>query len=73
MRELDPCLFMSNTVICVVYVYDCIFWALSQYDIDIIMKSFKEDGSIYSRENSKGESVYEPLGIDINMLNDGGF
>ena len=26
MSKVDPCMFMSNTVICVVHVYDCIFW-----------------------------------------------
>ena len=41
MRKVDPCLFMSNTVIFVVYVDDCIFWARSQSDIDNVMKSFK--------------------------------
>ena len=28
MSKMDPCLFMSKTVICVVYVDDCLFWAL---------------------------------------------
>ena len=37
------------------------------------MKSFKEDGTIYNWEHSKGDSVYEFLGIDINKLDDGGF
>ena len=32
--KVDPCLFMSKTVICVVYVDNCLFWARSQYDID---------------------------------------
>ena len=27
MSKVDPCLFMSTTVICVVYVDDCLFWA----------------------------------------------
>ena len=26
MRKVDPCLFMSKTVICVIYVDDCLFW-----------------------------------------------
>ena len=25
--KVDPCLFMSKTIMCVVYVNDCIFWA----------------------------------------------
>ena len=27
MSKVDLCLFMSKTVICVVYVNDCLFWA----------------------------------------------
>ena len=42
MRKVDPCLFMSKTVICVVYVDYCLFWARSQYVIDNVMKCFKE-------------------------------
>ena len=33
MRKVDPYLFMSKTVICVVYVYGCLFWASSQSEI----------------------------------------
>ena len=40
-------------------MYDFLFWAHSQYDIDNVMKSFKEDGHSYNWEHSKGESVYE--------------
>ena len=28
--KVDTCLFMSKTVICVVYVDDCLFWARSK-------------------------------------------
>ena len=55
MRKVDPCLFMYNTVICVVYVDDCLFWERSQYDIDNVMKSFKEYGPSQNWEHSKGE------------------
>ena len=48
MSKVDPCLFMSKTVICVVYVDDCIFLARSQSYIDNLMKSFKEDGPSYN-------------------------
>ena len=71
--KVDPCLFMSKTVICVVYVDDCLFWERSQSDIDNVMKSFKEDGTSYNWEHSKGESVSEFLGIDIKTLDDGVF
>ena len=40
MVKVDPCMFMSKTVICVVYVDDCLFWECSQSDIDNVMKSF---------------------------------
>ena len=73
MNNVDPCLFMSKTVICVVYVDDCFFWARSKSEIDNIMKSFKEDGPSYNWERSKGESVSEFLGIDINTFDNGGF
>ena len=73
MSKVDTYLFMSNTVICVVYVDDCIFWERSQSDIDNVMKSFTEGGTIYNWEHSKGESVSELLGIDIKTLDDGRF
>ena len=73
MSKVDTCLFMSKTVICVVYVDDCIFWARSQSNIDNVLKSFKEDGPSYNWEHSKVESVSEFLGIDIKTLDDGGF
>ena len=41
MRKVDPCLFIYKTVICLVYVDDCIFWARSQSEIYNLMKSFK--------------------------------
>ena len=44
MSKVDPCLFMYKTVICVVYVDCCLYWESSQYDIDNVMKPFKEDG-----------------------------
>ena len=48
MSKVDPCLFMSKTVICVVSVDDCLYWERSQSDIDNVMKSFKEDGTSYN-------------------------
>ena len=67
-NKVDPYLFMSNTVICVVYVDDCLFWSRSQSDIDNVMKFFKEDGRSYKWEHSEGESMSEFLGIDIKKL-----
>ena len=65
MSKVGNYLFMSKTVVCVVYVDGCLFWESSQSDIDNVMKSFKEDGPSYNWEHSKGESVSEFLGIDI--------
>ena len=55
--KVDPCLLMSKTVICVVYVDGCLFWEISQSDIDNVMKSFNEDSLSYNWEHSKGELV----------------
>ena len=52
--KLDPFLFMSKTVVFVVFVDDCLFWARSQSDTDNVMKSFKEDGNSYNWEHPKG-------------------
>ena len=47
-------MFMSKTVICVVYVDDCLFWERSKSDIDNVMKSFKEDDPSYNLGKLKG-------------------
>ena len=73
MIKVDPCMFIYNTVICVVYVDECLFWASSQSDIDNGMKYFKEDDPSYNRGHSNGESVSEFLEIDVNTLDDGVF
>ena len=64
---------MSKTVICVVCVHYCLFWAHSQSDIDNVMKYFKGYSPSYNWEHSKEESVSEFLGIYIKTLDDGGF
>ena len=46
--KVDTCLFMSKTVICVVYVDCCLVWVRSQYGIDNEMDYFKEDGPSYN-------------------------
>ena len=63
---------MYKTVICVVYVDDCLFWICSQYDIDNAMEYFMEDAPSCNWEHSKGESVSDFLGIDIKKFNDVG-
>ena len=55
MSKVDPCLFMSKTVIFVVYVDDCLFWSRSKSEIENVIKSLKGDGPSYNWEHSKGE------------------
>ena len=68
---MNPCLFISNTIIFMLYLYDCLFWERSQSDIDNIMNSFKKDGTIYNWEHSKVDLMSEFLGNDIKTLDDG--
>ena len=65
MSKVGLWLLMSKTLICVVYVNDCLFWARSQSNIDNVMKSFKDNGPSYNWEHSYRESVSDFLGIDI--------
>ena len=46
--KVDPWLLINNNVICVAYVHDCLFWLRLKYDIDKLIKSFKEDYPIYN-------------------------
>ena len=43
-----PCLFMSEPIVFVVYVDECLFWGRSQSKIYIVMNYLKEDGTIYN-------------------------
>ena len=51
MSKVDPCLFMSKTFICVIYVDDCLYWTGSKSDIDKVMDYFKENGPSYIWEH----------------------
>ena len=59
-------------MICVVYVGNFLVWGHLQYDIDKVMKSFKDYGTSYNWEHSKGKSVSELLCIAIKTLDNGG-
>ena len=48
MSNVYSCMFMSNTVVYVVFVDDFLFVARSQSDIDNVMKYFNEDGPSYN-------------------------
>ena len=70
MSKVDPCLFVYKTVIFVVYVDYCLFWARSQSEIDNVMNSSKEGVTSYNWGKSEGESVSELLVIDIKTFDD---
>ena len=52
----------------IVYEDHWLFWEHPQSNIDKILKYFKEYGPRYNREKSREGSVYEFLGLDINIL-----
>jgi len=41
---LDPCLFFTDKVVCVVYVDDCLFFSKDQKDIDDCIKRIQDTG-----------------------------
>ena len=57
MSKVYPWLFMSKTLIYVVFVNYCLFWSHSKSEIDNVINFFKEDGISYNWEHSEGESV----------------
>ena len=66
--SFDPCLFLSDTCICLTYVDDCIFMSRRAEDIDSVIDSLKNDTS-----NGKEVFLLEVeddyagfLGIDIS-------
>jgi Reverse transcriptase (RNA-dependent DNA polymerase). len=58
---LDPCLFISSKVICVVYVDDCLFFSPNSSDIDDSIRAIKERGM----DLEVKDSVEGFLGISI--------
>ena len=44
--HIDPCLFISPTAICLVYVDDMLLYARSQQDIDKVIRKLQVDGSM---------------------------
>ena len=59
--DVDPCLFISDKVICLTYVDDCLFFAPNLKDIDKVIKLMRERGF----ELDKEDDVAGFLGIDI--------
>ena len=63
----DPCLFLSDTVICLVYVDDCLFFGKEQSHIDAAINRITETGMVLEVENDAAGF----LGVNINRLEDG--
>ena len=71
--KVDIFLFISKTIICVVYVDDFSFWERSKSEINNVMNSFKEDEPSSNWEHSNEELVSDFFGIDIKKSDYGGF
>jgi hypothetical protein len=56
---LDPCLFISDNVICLVYVDDCLFFARDEKDIDKVIGELRCD-----------DGTYESGRFDLNIEDD---
>ena len=59
--KLDPCLFISDKVICLVYVDDCLFYSATERNIDDAIGRIKDTGMDLEVEDSVGGF----LGISI--------
>jgi hypothetical protein len=64
---LDPCLFIHEHVICVVYVDDCLFFARDRVKIDQVLDGLKKDNFTFTVE----KSVEAFLGIKVEVAEDG--
>lgn len=49
--KFDPCLFISDKVICLVYVDDCLFYSPHQADIDTIIEDIRGTGMDLHKED----------------------
>ena len=52
--DIDPCLFINDKVICLVYVDDCLFFAKDMSDIDEVLKILRESLSLEEEDNVAG-------------------
>ena len=64
----DSCLFISDTVICLVYVDDCLFFSKHQHDIDSAIKRIKDTGMNLEKEDDAAGF----LGVNIERNDDDG-
>lgn len=74
--SLDPCLFIGDKVICIVYVDDLLFWAKDESDIDSVATSLRDLGCDLEQESDAagflGVSLERDSDTDlIEMRQDG--
>ena len=73
--KIDPCLFYSGKVICLIYVDDCLFFAKNSSEIDSIIKDLKDPSDKANQEFllDKEKDVAGFLGIHFSKIkNDNG-
>ena len=64
MTDVDPCLFINDKVICLVYVDDCLFFAKDVQDIDNTLAILRESLTLEEEDNVAGF-----LGVHIERSN----
>ena len=65
--NIDPCFFVSDKVICLVYVYDTLFFSPEEKFMDEVIKNLRET----DLELQVEESVAGFLGVHINRIESG--
>jgi hypothetical protein len=65
--EADPCLFISNDIICLIYVDDALLFYKDKESIDILVNKMKQERMLFREE----ESVAGYLGVHIDRRDDG--
>mmetsp|Transcript_26718 Transcript_26718/g.63721 ORF Transcript_26718/g.63721 Transcript_26718/m.63721 type:complete len:423 (-) Transcript_26718:138-1406(-) len=65
--EADPCLFVSDKVICLVYVDDTLFYARDMNDINAIVQGLRNSGMELEEESN----VAGFLGVHLDRCQDG--
>ena len=67
----DPCMFVSDKTICIIYVDDDLWAAKDDKTIDDILQSFKDDGNKFNWEMTESLSLEEYLGLKVKRLDQG--
>jgi hypothetical protein len=65
--ESDPCLFISNDIICLIYVDDALLFYKNKLSMSNLVDKMKSEGMLFREE----ESVAGYLGVHIDRKDDG--